>query len=108
MSPYPTLNGAVSHIEPRTLARGSDPITSHQAATRVGRFAPSRRQRILEALKRCGPMTIDEIAAQTGLNSQQVNKRLPEAQRLGDARPLDKTRKSASGHAERVWEAVSA
>lgn len=92
--------------EPRTLARRTDPATSHAAAARVNEFAGSHRAQVLAALKLHGPMTADQIATRTRLQSQQVNKRLPECQRLGLAAPTGDERLSASGRPERVWKAL--
>jgi hypothetical protein len=52
-------------------------------------------------------MTVDQIAYESGLPSQAVNKRLPELQRLLLATPLDGVlRPSASGRMARVWSAA--
>lgn len=92
--------------EPRTLARRTDPQTSHAAAARVAEFSGSHRAQVLEALKRYGPLTVDQIATRTKLQSQQVNKRTIECQRLGLAEPTGEERLSASGRPERVWKAL--
>ena len=84
-------------------ARNSDPETSHQAAARVDEFAHSHRELIMTAIAHYGAMTVDEIAAKTGLKTQQVNKRLPELERHRKAQPTGATRKSASGRDARVW-----
>lgn len=91
--------------EPRTLARRSDPSTSHAAAARVQEFSGSHRAQVLEALKRYGPLTVDQIATRTKLQSQQVNKRTFEMQRLGLIDVTGEERLSASGRLERVWKA---
>lgn len=91
---------------PRKLARRSDPSTSHAAAAKVAEFAGSHRAVIVAALAKHGPMTVDQIAARTKLQSQQINKRLPDLQRDGKAAPTGEERPSASGHMERVWRAV--
>lgn len=87
---------------PLPAARHTDPATSHAAARKAARFAASHSQRILEALK-TGAGTVDEIAACIGLQSQQVNKRLPELERMGLAYPTDMLRRSRSGNMERIW-----
>lgn len=94
-------------INPKRLARNSDPVTSHMAAERVREFAPTHRGDILRVLSLKGPMTVDQIAYEAGLPSQAVNKRLPELERMKLANPLDGVmRPSASGRMARVWSAA--
>lgn len=92
---------------PPPRARNSDPGTSHAAARNVDKFAASHAGRILAALRTRGPSTVDELSALPGLHlqSQQINKRLPELERESLARPTGATRRSRSGNLERVWEA---
>lgn len=87
-------------------ARRSDPRTSHDAAKAAEKFAASHAGRILECLKRHGPMTVDQIAARVGLLPHQTNKRLPDLQARSLAIPLDRTEPSASGRQERLWIAL--
>jgi predicted ArsR family transcriptional regulator len=94
-------------VNPKHLARKTDPVTSHLAAERVDEFMGSHHEKILICLNYYGPSNVDEIAAFTGLPSQAVNKRLPELQRLGMATPLDGVlRPSDSGRMARVWSAA--
>ncbi len=93
-------------FEPPPRARKSDPTTSHASARNVERFFASHAGRILIALQDRGPSTVDELSATCGLQSQQINKRLPELERIRLARPTDKTRPSKSGMQERIWEAT--
>jgi len=93
-------------LEPRRLARTSDPATSHQAATRVSEFSRGHCGAILFALREHGAMTVDEIAAAARLQSQQVNKRTADLFDRGVIRPTGYERRSASGRMERVWEIV--
>lgn len=95
-----------SAIAPETRARTSDPATSHAAAKSSSRWAASHAGRIFVALVGHGPRTVDELSAIVGLQSQQINKRLPELERLGLALPTDELRPSRSGHQERVWRAA--
>lgn len=89
------------------MARNTDPATSHIAAAMACEFTGTHREIVLAALKKHGPMTVDQIAARTRLNSQQTNKRLPELQRLGQAVPVEgHLRPSSSGRPERVWRAL--
>lgn len=92
-------------VLPAPAARHTDPTTSQAAARRAAEFAASHAGRILEALRAHGPMTADEIARVVELLAHQVNKRLPELERAGLARPTGATRASAAGVPERIWEA---
>ena len=101
-------------FEPKTHARGSDPVTSHMAAESIKEFAPTHCEAIFAALKEHGPMTADEISAKTGLLAHQVNKRLADMRRAAityargpKAMPNGEYRPSDSGRVERVWAAVS-
>jgi predicted Rossmann fold nucleotide-binding protein DprA/Smf involved in DNA uptake len=82
------------------LARRSDPLTSHRAASRARAFAPSHRNRVAAAL-RDGPATAHELAERTGLLAHQVLKRLPELQALGLAEPTGAERGGA-----REWRVI--
>lgn len=94
-------------VNTRRLARNTDPETSHMAAQRVREFAVTHQGDILRILSLKGPMTVDQIANESGLPSQAVNKRLPEMQRLGLAMPINgMLRLSASGRMARVWSAA--
>ena len=77
--------------EPRTLARRSDPSTSHAAAKRASRVAPNHRNIITAALEH-GPATIYDLAARTGLSHVQIARRLPECEQIGTAHPTDQKR----------------
>ena len=93
-------------------ARTADPQTSKDAAARVPQFESGHYWLILCALRDIGPMTVSELALATKLQEQQINKRLPELQRLGKAETATKasgealTRPGASGARQRVWRAV--
>lgn len=88
------------------LARKTDPVTSHHAASRVREFSPKHCETILSVLRKQGPLTVDEIAKLTPLLAHQINKRLPELRRNGLADTTGETRLSASGRPERVWVAL--
>lgn len=91
----------------RRLARKTDPTTSHMAAERVREFSATHQGDILRILSLKGPMTVDQIAHESGLQSQAVNKRLPELQRQGLAMPISgMLRPSSSGRMARVWSAL--
>lgn len=87
-------------------ARKADPATSKSAAARVVEFDANHFGRIIAALKQRGPMTFHEIAAATGLDGQQSNKRLPELERMGAVRRTGELRRSQSGRQCAVWKAV--
>jgi predicted ArsR family transcriptional regulator len=103
---------AVPPPRPRGGVRRNDPESSHIAADMVESFGGTHRELILSALRKFGPMTVDQIAARTPLMSQQVNKRLPELERDEVVRVATNSagqevmRESLSGRPERVWEAV--
>lgn len=93
-------------IDPKTLARRTDPSTSHQAAARVDEFSPSHREQVLSALRRFGRAGAEQIAAATKLDAYSVRKRLPELRREGLAECTDDERTTASGRQEKVWRAI--
>lgn len=93
--------------EPRTLARATDPETSHQAAARVHEFAPSHCAQVLSALRRFGRAGAEQIAAATRMDSYATRKRLSDLQHAGLAEPTEDTRKTAGGRSERVWRATA-
>jgi len=86
-----------------THARKRDPQTSKDAAKAAEKFANTHSGRVLACLLTFGPMTVDQIAKITGLQSQQVNKRLPDLERAEMALPTALTAKSNSGRDERLW-----
>jgi len=79
------------------LARSSDPVTSHEAARRAP--VAAHRVRVLEAL-RSGPAGQTEIARRCGLLPHEVNKRLADLEKLGQAEP---TGRKVAGGREREW-----
>ena len=98
-----------NYEQPR--ARKRDPETSHKAAERVQDFAAGHFALILETLKRFGPLTIDELSARSALDKWAVARRLPELERAGSVRVLqrdgrDVTRPGTSMRQQRVWEVV--
>lgn len=97
---------AVNDFDPRTHARADDPETSHAAAAAAESFVGTHCDRILACLRRCGPLTKDEIAARTGLTAVQVDRRLPDLEEREEAAPTGEVRQSRSGRPERVWAAV--
>ena len=74
VAPPPRSRGGVRRL---------DPESSHIAADMVDQFGGSHRAIVLAALRKFGPMTVDQIAARTPLMSQQINKRTAELSRDG-------------------------
>lgn len=88
-----------------TLARRTDPITSHEAAEHVNEFAAGHHKLILDCLTEHGPLSPDQIATKIRLDKFQICRRLPEMQRAGLVEPTGETRLSATGRKERIWRA---
>ncbi len=86
-------------------ARSLDPVTSHAAADQAT-FASQHFDQIVDCLQRFGARGKDGIAELTGLDGNQVARRLPEMARLGMVELTGKTTKSKSGRAEREWRFV--
>ena len=82
--------------------RATDPITSFEAADQAKDLASKHHKAIVEALK-SGAMGKDGIAAATGLDGNQVARRLPELARVGEIELTGNTTKSKSGRSEREW-----
>ena len=89
------------HFEP--LARANDPITSYQAAESVKEFAKQHQSVIFMCLLKHGALGKDGISKLTGLDSNQVARRLAELQRQGQIALTGRTVKSKSGRNEREW-----
>lgn len=86
-------------------ARIKDPATSQQSAARTVEFDANHFGRIMDALRQ-GPATFHEIAARIDMEGQQVNKRLPELERIGAVVRTEETRASPSGRQCAVWKAA--
>ena len=84
-------------------ARAKDPITSFQAADSIKDVAKMHSDVIVAGLKRFGPMGKDQIANNTGLQSNQVSRRLSELEEIGLIELTGKKVKSNSGREEREW-----
>lgn len=94
-----------------TMARSSDPATSHAAARRAKSFAESHAGRILSELrffkKHDATPTSKQLAEATGLTLVQVDRRLPELKAQGLARVVtNMDGEEASFEGYRFWEAV--
>lgn len=84
-------------------ARATDAITSFKAADSIKDVAKMHQEVIFAALQRFGPMGKDGIANYTGLQSNQVARRLSELEKMGLIEQTGITVKSNSGRAEREW-----
>jgi len=92
-------------ITPIRRARKSDPATSKQAAVNAGRFAESHASRILAELRK-SVATAHRLSELTGLTVVQIDRRLPELERAGLARPVMVLGQQLVIGGYRVWEAV--
>ena len=95
----------MTHQYPFKRARSLDPVTSHAAAEQVD-FAGQHFDKIVDCLQRFGARGKDGIAELTGLDGNQVARRLPEMARVGLVELTGRTTKSNSGRAEREWRFV--
>jgi predicted ArsR family transcriptional regulator len=84
-------------------ARATDAITSFQAADSIKDVAKMHQEVIVACLQRFGPLGKDGIATQTGLQSNQVARRLSELEKMGLIELTGQTVKSNSGRQEREW-----
>ncbi len=84
-------------------ARATDAITSFQAADSIKDVAKMHQEVIVACLQRFGPLGKDGIAKQTGLEGNQVARRMNELQKLDLIDLTGKTVKSNSGRQEREW-----
>lgn len=85
------------------LARGSDPLTSFQAADSAKAFIRTHEREIVNALKALGAMGVDEIAASIALEPHAVGKRMKALHERGEVTLTGRTVKSDSGRNQRVW-----
>jgi len=92
-------------LHPRV--RNTDPLTSWQAAGSAKDLASCHARLIVDCLEKYGAMGKDGIAAQTGLESMQVARRLHELERDGEIKLTGKVVKSKSGRMEREWQIKS-
>lgn len=88
-------------LHPRV--RNTDPLTSWQAAGSAKDLANRHARLIVDCLSKYGAMGKDGIAAQTGLDSNQVARRLKELEEDGEISLTGQVVKSKSGRAEREW-----
>jgi len=91
---------------PRSHARRRDPETSHAAAESVTRSAKALMEVIWRSLATLGPATFSELADRTGLEPQQVWKRLSDLRDEERIEPSGLTRPGRSGRRQTVWRVV--
>jgi hypothetical protein len=84
-------------------ARSNDPITSFKAADSIKETAKMHGELIVACLRSLGPMGKDGIAKYTGLEGNQVARRLKELQTSGFIMPTGREVKSNSNRSEREW-----
>lgn len=83
--------------------RTSDPITSYEAADSAKDLASKHFCMIVDTLKAHGSLGKDGIAQHSGLDSNQVARRLNELSNMGLIELTGRTVKSKSGRNEREW-----
>ena len=84
-------------------SRSNDPLTSIEAAELATELAKKHGQAIVACLKKRGSMGKDGIAERTGLESNQVARRLHELELEGYIALTGRTVKSKSNRNEREW-----
>ncbi|KQR62640.1 hypothetical protein [Acidovorax sp. Leaf160] len=87
------------------LVRAHDPLSSVLAAERTPQFAGGHCARILAAL-RSHPATAHELQATTGLTVVQIDRRLPDLLKAGQARVVQLGGDDLMRGGARVWEAA--
>jgi predicted transcriptional regulator len=86
--------------------RNSDPVTSYEAANAAKDLASKHFIIIVDCLKAHGALGKDGIARHSGLDRNQVSRRLNELLKLGLIELTGNKVKSDSGLNEREWRAV--
>jgi predicted ArsR family transcriptional regulator len=84
-------------------ARATDAITSFKAADSIKDVAKQHQEVIVACLQRFGPLGKDGIAMHTGLESNQVARRMNELEKLDLIELTGKQVTSNSGRGEREW-----
>jgi predicted transcriptional regulator len=85
-------------------ARNSDPITSYEAADAAKDLASKHFSMIVDCLQAHGALGKDGIAQRSGLDSNQVARRLNELSKMDLIELTGRTIKSKSGRNEREWQ----
>jgi predicted ArsR family transcriptional regulator len=84
-------------------AKTTDAITSFKAADSIKDVAKMHQEVIVACLQRFGPLGKDGIAMHTGLQSNQVARRMNELEKLDLIELTGKQVTSNSGRQEREW-----
>jgi hypothetical protein len=93
-------------LEPKTTTGRDHPATSHYAAERILPKTGTQRSRVLEAIRRQGGLTDEEIADRLGMNPSSVRPRRQELQKAGWVEDSGDRRPTASGAQAIVWMVV--
>jgi len=88
------------------VARNTDPATSWAAADSAKSLAAQHATIIIQALTKYGAMGKDGIATITGLDGNQVARRLSELERNHEILLTGRNVQSKSGRAEREWKVM--
>lgn len=83
--------------------RATDPIESFEAADSIKEVSAKHHKIILECLEQHGPLGKDGISRLTGLESNQVARRMNELKVMNMVLLTGNTVKSNSGRKEREW-----
>ena len=86
--------------------RCSDPITSYEAADAAKDLATKHLNIIVDCLKAHGVLGKDGIAQHSGLDRNQISRRLNELEKMNLIQLTGRTVKSSAGRNEREWKAV--
>lgn len=86
--------------------RSSDPVTSYEAADAAKDLASKHFSTIVDCLQAHGPLGKDGIARHSGLDANQVARRLNELEKMNLIQLTGRTVKSQAGRNEREWGAV--
>lgn len=88
-------------------ARTLDPTTSHEAAEQVKEHTVQKHFALIHSvLQEYGPLGKDKIAMHSGLDPNQVARRLPEMMKVNAVELTGNTVESFSGRKEREWRAL--
>jgi predicted transcriptional regulator len=86
--------------------RSSDPVTSYEAADAAKDLASKHFSTIVDCLQAHGALGKDGIARHSGLDANQVARRLNELEKMNLIQLTGRTVKSQAGRNEREWRAV--
>ena len=86
--------------------RCSDPVTSYEAADAAKDLASKHFSTIVDCLQAHGALGKDGIARHSGLDANQVARRLNELEKMNLIELTGRTVKSQAGRNEREWRAV--